>query len=73
MAKLMLLDRGETAAILVIFRGRHLCCPLEDLKQDVGGGIPPPHKMPEVVKVLRPDKLQQLDLQNRMMHWYRMH
>lgn len=46
----------------VIFRGRHLGCPLQNLKQDIGCCVPPPHKMAEVVKVLWPNKLQQLDL-----------
>ena len=54
----------KLAAILVIFRSRHLSCPLQDLEQDVGSCVAPPDKMSEVVKVLRPYKLQQLDLQS---------
>lgn len=56
--------QSKPAAILVIFRSRHLCCPLKNLKQDVGSGVAPSDKVLEVVKVLWSDKLQQLDLQH---------
>jgi hypothetical protein len=56
--------QSKPAAILVIFRSRHLCCPLKNLKQDVGSGVAPSDKVLEVVKVLWPNKLQQLDLQH---------
>ena len=52
----------QVGAILVIIRDRHLSCPCENLKQDVGSGIPPADKMAEVLKVLWPDKLKQFDL-----------
>lgn len=57
------LSGSGTTAILVILRSRHLSRPLQNLKQDVGSGVAPSDEMLEVVKVLRPDKLQQLDLQ----------
>lgn len=53
-------------AILVIIRDRHLSCPCEDLKQDVGCRIPPAHKVTEVLEIVRPDKLKQLDLHKQV-------
>lgn len=60
-----MLSGSGTAVILVVFGSRHLSRPLQNLKQDVGGGVTPSDKMLEVVKVLWPDKLQQLDLQKQ--------
>ena len=48
--------------IPVVVRGRLLCCPLQDLKQDVGCRVTPSYKVTKVVKILRSDKLQQLNL-----------
>lgn len=46
----------------VVIRSRLLCCPLQDLEQDIGCRVTPSHKVAEVVKVLRSDELQQLNL-----------
>ena len=61
---------GQAAGILgdhrggtpVVIRSRLLCCPLQDLEQDVGCCVTPSYKVAEVVKILRSDKLQQLNL-----------
>ena len=69
---------GDTqSSIPIIVRSRLLCCPLQDLEQDVGCCITPSYKVAEVVKVLRSDKLQQLYLhsiasmlwQHSLLHW----